>query len=92
MIRPGTYWGRSTRPMSTRRLMGRAARFVSQVSPWYSYIVVHLPKITLFSLPLAIYALVSGAGSGFRGMTMTGIVGLVGGMSLLGHKVRSFPL
>lgn len=59
-----------------------------QVSPWYSYLLVHLPKITLFSLPLAMYALTTGAaGRGMSGMIATCIVGLVGGLSCLAHKV-----
>jgi hypothetical protein len=59
-----------------------------QVSPWYSYLLVHLPKITLFSLPLALYALTTGAtGRGLGGMMATCILGLVGGLSCLAHKV-----
>jgi hypothetical protein len=59
-----------------------------QVSPWYSYLLVNLPKITLFSLPLAVYALTTGAaGRGLSGMMATCIVGLVGGLSCLAHKV-----
>jgi hypothetical protein len=59
-----------------------------QVSPWYSYLLVHLPKITLFGLPLALYALTTGAaGRGLGGMMATCILGLVGGLSCLAHKV-----
>jgi hypothetical protein len=61
-----------------------------QVSPWYSYFLVHLPKITLFSLPLATYALITRTGAGLRGLAVSTVLGLVGGMSCLGHKVCSY--
>lgn len=66
-------------------------------SPWWTYLVVFLPKLLLSSLPLSVFALVGSKRSrrilssmGVRTWGLAAIIGLVGGLSCLGHKEWRF--
>lgn len=84
-------WGVSRDAWSIK---GRLADGNYQVSPWHTYITAHLPKLLMFSLPLAIFAFIDSRARrslrGWQAVLVLPAAIMVLGMSCLGHKEWRF--
>lgn len=84
-------WGVSRNAWSIK---GRLADGDYQVSPWHTYITAHLPKLLMFSLPLAMFAFIDPRARrslhGWRTVIVLPATIMVLGMSCLGHKEWRF--
>lgn len=86
-------WGVSHLPRSERFQTDSRN---GQTSPWYAYLLLHLPKLLLASLPLVIVPplIDSGVGNavkGWKALLLFPPAVTVLGMSMLGHKVGQSP-
>lgn len=88
-------WGVSTRAKAAQDFSTWLTFALShQVSPWHTYLSAHLPKLLMFSLPLAIYAFIDPKARrslhGWRTVLLLPSATMVLGMSCLGHKEWRF--